>query len=346
MSAEVLYSGPGKLFFNGVPFQADGVNGQINAVLDEKTTERGTAMAGRVLETWDDIIGRVTVTPWDSWGILGALFPAYIGATTAQTSPYTVAHGQGTGQVQPGIRPHDLIAGTPNGLAAAKIWTQDGRLYNFVRAAITKHPGLKLGVGVPLYEQCELTCLGDPTLNPGASSFLIAGNAITESSQSGGAGTTDPDTTGFSLADFVNGKWTGLWGTGTQWGGIVPLEPEDYWTLVTDVKYSPLTVQKLTRHYKFDSANFMIKARLIGPTHTQMLGEILTHTQGQIMTEASAADLVLSGPNSKTITLKNCEIKGAGFEFGGTRLGTGEVGFVTQMTFTSGTPQPLIIFSA
>jgi len=55
---------------------------------------------------------------------------------------------------------------------------------------------------------------------------------------------------------------------------------------------------------------------------------------------------VLSGPNSKTITLKNADAVGAGFEFGGTQLGTGEMGFVTTMTFTSGNPQPLLVFSA
>jgi hypothetical protein len=351
MSAETVYSGPAKLYFNGVPFQADGVNGQINAVLEEKTTERGVAMFGRILETWDDIIGRITVTPWDSWSILGALFPAYLGVTTTGISPYTVtnntvgAQPKGAGFLTVGTRPHDFASGSANGKAAAEIYTADGRLYNFVRGAITKHPGMKLGVGVPLFEQAEITCLGDPAAIPGASGFMLAGNAITES------GASDPDGTGFSLMDFVNGKWTGNWGV----TGYTALEPEDYWTLVSDVKYSPLTVQKLTRHYKFDSANFMVKGRIIGPTHTQLASKILSHTQGMVMTEGSLGlntgvqDLVLTGPGSpsKTITLKNCEVKGAGFEFGGTRLGTGEVGFVTQQQFSAGSPTPAsLIFSA
>jgi hypothetical protein len=55
--------------------------------------------------------------------------------------------------------------------------------------------------------------------------------------------------------------------------------------------------------------------------------------------------LVLTGPSSKTITVKQTEIKGAGFEFGGTKLGTGEIGFVSKMNFAAGAPQPLLVFS-
>lgn len=334
MSAQTLYSGPGKLFFNGVGFQADGENGQINCTLDEKTTQRGTAMFGRLLETLDDQIVKIAMTPFDSWGILGALFPTILGVTTTAGA---VTNGAGTGLLAVGTRPHDFAAGSVNGLAAAKIFTSDGRLYNWVRAAMTKHPEMKLGVGQTLFGGAELTCLGDPGANPGSSGFILAGNAITETAA------TDPDSTGFALTDFVNGAWVGAWGAVT---GFTAMQAEDYWTLVTDVKYSPLTVQKITRHMKLDSAAFMIKARIAGPTHTQIVGKILAHTSGQILKETSAVDLVLTGPASKTITLKGCEIKGAGFEFGGTRLGTGEVGFVTETAFASGVPAPTLLFSA
>jgi hypothetical protein len=64
-------------------------------------------------------------------------------------------------------------------------------------------------------------------------------------------------------------------------------------------------------------------------------------------------DLALSGPNGKSITLKNADVVGAGFEFGGTRLGTGEIGFVNGMAFSGGgsgqngqAVQPLLVFSA
>ena len=47
------------------------------------------------------------------------------------------------------------------------------------------------------------------------------------------------------------------------------LEAENGWDLICDVKYSPITVQKITRLYKLDSARFMLRGRLVGPTHTQ-----------------------------------------------------------------------------
>jgi hypothetical protein len=91
----------------------------------------------------------------------------------------------------------------------------------------------------------------------------------------------------------------------------------------------------------------MAKARLVGPTHTQLVAQIGTHTSGTLAgSGTNAADLVLTGPGSKTITVKQTELRGAGFEFGGTKLGTGEIGFVTQMKFNgSGVPQPLLTFS-
>ncbi len=93
----------------------------------------------------------------------------------------------------------------------------------------------------------------------------------------------------------------------------------------------------------------MAKVRPYGPTHTQIdaaIGVNAGRTLGsQLANATTAADLVLSGPNSKTITLKNADVVGAGFEFGGTKLGTGEIGFVTTMQFTAGAPQPLLVFS-
>ena len=184
----------------------------------------------------------------------------------------------------------------------------------------------------------KITALWDAADAPGgaAANFL----AITES------GATDPDTAGFT-PDFVNGHWTGAWGSVT---GFTGMEVEDFWQLQVQAKYSPLTVQKLTRHLKLDSVEFMVKGRLAGPTHTQLTAKILAHTLGGTLGEATATDLVLSGPSSKTVTLKDAEVflDNSGFEFGGTKLGTGEVAFVSKVDF-SGTPsgpQPALIFSA
>jgi hypothetical protein len=330
-----FYSGPGKSYFNSLGFQADGENGQINAVLDHKTTQRGTAMFGRIRETVDEVIGKVSLTPFDNWGLLRTMFPQFLGVTT----------GANTGALVIGARPHDNMRVTGAGSSVAQvplsIWTPDGRIYQFVRAAITKHPELKLGTGQPLFGQIEFTCLGDLTKNVGDSGYLITGSAITES------GGSDPGSA-FAMSDFINGQWTGAWGTGAGFGGDggAALQAEEFFTLVPEVKYDPLAVMKVTRQMKLASVNFMVKCRPVGPTHTQIAAAILGQASGYSMATTNGADLVLTGPSSKTITLKNCEIKGAGFEFGGNKLGTGEIGFVTSVTFTTGAAQPSLVFSA
>lgn len=330
----VIYSGPGKvvLAVGASPtlyaLQAEGENGPVQLKIAEKRTRRSQAMHGYVRSTLDDQMAEMTFTPFDSWALLAVLYPSYLGISVGATA----------GALLIGTRPHDATSGAANGLAPCKVWTPDGRLYNMVRSAITKHPSLRLGVGQPLFEGCTITGLADLSKDLGGSGALIAGNAITETAAS------DPDTAGFAV-DFLNGHWTGAWGAIS---GFTAMEVEDYWTVEIAAKYSPLTVQKRTVHMKLDSVEIMVKGRLVGPTHTQLAGKILAHTLGGVLAEGSATDLVLTGPSSKTVTLKDCEVflDNQGFEFGGTRLGTGEVAFVTKIDFTTGAPGPALIFSA
>jgi hypothetical protein len=320
------YTGPAKTYFNAVGMQANGAQGQVQANLLEKTSDVGTAQFGKIAETLDDATAEITLTPFDNWGLLRTLFPAYLGVTC----------GTDAGSLLIGTRPH----GSAN--AATKIWTPDGRLYNFVRTAITQHPQLNLGNGEALFGAIKITALGDIAKNPGDDSFLLDSNAITET---GGA---DPGGA-MTMADFVRGRWFGGWGTLAGFGGDGGdlMEAEEGWQLVPDIKYSPRTVQKVTRHMVLDSVAFMIKGRPVGPTQTQIAAAMLAHSAGsRFGAGTNAANFVLTGPLTKTITLANAEIKGAGFEFGGTKLGNGEVGFVGSISFTSGAPDVLLTFSA
>lgn len=330
--AESFYTGPAKVYLgvNSVALQANGAQGQVKGTISTKTSDAGTAMFGKIAEVVTDVTAEIDITPFDSWHLLPTLFPTYLGVTTASGS------GNGAGVLGIGTRPH----GATN--SPCKLWTPDGRLYNFVRAAVTAHPTLKLASGEPLFGAVKITCLGDFAALMGASGFLLAGNAITES-----AGADPGDA--FAMTDFVRGRWTGAWGTLAGFGGdgSSTLEAEDGWEIVPDVKYHAVTVQGLTRHMVLDSVSFMAKCRPVGPTQSQIATALLAYTLGQRLgNSTNAADLVLTGPNTKTITLKNTDIKGAGFEFGGAKLGNGELGFVCGMTFTTGAPQPLMVFSA
>ena len=317
-----IYAGPGKVFLGTVGFQPNGVNGAIKAGIEEKTDVRASAMFGEMFETLADQMGKVTTTPWDNWSLLPTLFPTYLGVSTLG--------GTNAGALAVGSNPFGATL-TPMG-----VYTPDGRLYDFVRGAITRHPTMKFCAGEPLFGDIELTALGDPAKNPGDASFLIAGNAITES------GATDPDATGFGIADFGQTHWTAAWGAMT---GFTGMEAEDGFQLASDVKYNFYAVQKVTRIAKLSSARFMIKARLTGPTHTQLLSYVTAHKSGAILAENTAPDLVLTGSNGKTVTLKNCEVKGAPFEFGSTKLNLGEVAFVTKLPVAASVAPPQLIFS-
>lgn len=324
--AQAFYTGPVKVYFNATGLQVNGAQGQGKFNIAEKTSDAGTSQFGKIAETLDDVVGEIDFTPFDNWGSLATLFPSYLG----------VSVGAVAGALLIGTRPH----GAAN--AACKLWTPDGRLYNAVRAAITTHPSLKLNPGEPLFGACKITCLGDPTLSPGAASYLLAANAITET------GGVDPGGA-MTMADFVRGRWTAAWGILAGFGGDggAALEGEDGWEIIPDIKYHAVAVQKVTRHMVLDSVAFMAKCRPVGPTQTEIAGAVLAHTAGsRFGAGANAADLVLTGPSGKTITLKQAEIKGAGFEFGGTKLGNSEIGFVSSMTFTGGAPGPLLVFSA
>ena len=294
------------------------------------------AMFGRISEQLRDETAEITVKPFDNWGLMGTLFPVYVGATTAA----------GAAALLIGKRPHAESA--PFG--DTKVWTPDGRLYDAVRTAIVGHPSLHLGVAKALYGDVRILAIGDLTKVPGASGYLFANNAITES----GAG--DPGGQ-MTLADFVREAWNGVWSGGTgvtpapgfgaaagSLGGTAPIQAEEEWTIETAIKYSQLKVQGRTLAAKLDSCAFMARCRPFGPSHTDILAAIGQHSHGQRL---GSGDLALTGQLSgKLITLKNAEVRGAGFEFGGTTLGTGEVGFVNTMQFSGGVPGPLIVFSS
>lgn len=318
------YAGPAKTYINSIALQPEGENGATNVVIDEKTADVASALTGSIAQTFEEPFAKVSTTPFDNWGNLATLFPI---------APVSV--GGVAGALQIGQNP---FSG-----AEVKVWTPDGRLYDFVNGAITKHPIVFLGPSKPLFNACEISLIGDPTKNPGDAGFLMNG-PITES------GAADPGGQ-FTMEDFIRGRWTGAWGA---IAGFTALEAEDFWQISVAAKYSFQQVQKVTKRAKMDSVEIMAKARLVGPSHTQLLAKILAHTSGSVMAEglvtggaASATDLVLSGPSAKTITLKNCEVKtNAGFEFGGTSLNTGEVGFIRCVSFAGGVGAPVLLFSA
>jgi len=325
-----LYAGPGKLYAATYVLWPEGENGVLKYEIAQEKDDAAQAMHGRVLSTLGDTIGRISLTPFDNWTALKYLFPAFLGVTTAA----------GAGALAIGTRPHNVAAGSD---VPATIWNPDGVKIVVARTAVTKHPDLHLGVGKALFGPVEWTAIPASSTAVGTAAAF---HAITES------GAADPGGQ-MIVTDFIREAWTGAWGAVAGFGGDggAALQAEEEWTITSEVKYSPLKVMRQTLAMKLDSVQFMAKARVVGPTWTQIEANVLTgrvtgSRWGNPGAQGSAIDLVLTSTSGKTITLKNADVHGEGFEFGGTRLGTGEVGFVNQMSFTSGAPNPLLIFSA
>lgn len=260
--------------------------------------------------------GKITLTPFDNWGLLGTLYPAYLGASV----------GARAGVLAIGTK---LVSGAA--LVQTKIYVPgDGRMYTALNTGITKVPDLHLGVGHALYGPMEIAVVGDPAKELGGSGFLYS---ITET------GATDPGGV-FTMTDCIRERWSGAWGE-TYTG----MQAEEEWVVSCEMKVQAYKVQKLTRLIKLISVAFMAKARLVGPTHTQIDTMIGVNSSRVLGSAFSGTDLVLTSTSGKVITLKSCAPVGTGFEFGGGKLGTGETGFVNELVLTAGVPQPLITFS-
>jgi hypothetical protein len=325
-----LYAGPGKLYFNSISLFPEGDNGAIKAEVQQEILDVSSGFHGRMTGVQAGLVAKISLTPFDSWGALATLFPTYLGVTV----------GASTGALAIGAHPHNVSGGSD---LPGVIWTPDGRSYTFPRCAITKHPDLHLGVDKALFGGIELTALvatGKSMGSAGALYTIVASAAADPGGQ-------------MTLSDFQRGAWTGVWGTATGFGGDAtpyPIEAEDGWTITSEIKYSALPVQKMIRAFKLDSVKFMAKVRPYGPTHPNIDAALAINSSrllgSQYASSTTAQDLVLTNQNSKTITLKKADVFGAGFEFGGTKLGNGEIGFVNTMQFTAGVAQPLLAFSA
>lgn len=309
-----LYAGPGKVFLNNVGLQAEGENGPIRAVINEDTAEYAAAMFGRIGEQLRDQTAEITTRPFDNWSLMSTLYPRRIGVTTRSS----------TGALSVGDRPHGASD------IPAKIWAPDGRLYTFFRTAVVGHPTMHLGIGKALFGDCTINAIGATNSLLGDPLYMMS---VVESAapDPGGAMTMD---------DFVRTSWTGTWGTLT---GFDAIQAEEEWTVDVAAKYSYLKVQGRTLAAKLDSVNCMARCRPYGPTHTQIMARLAAHKHGQRLFQADLTLTSLAG--LKTITLKNAEVKGGGFEFGGTTLGTGEIAFVNEIVFSAGIPQPGLIIS-
>ena len=312
-----IYAGPAKVYRDGVAYFPEGENGSVNFTIEQEKLPVASALVGQARFQQGDVTGKITVTPFDNWGLLAKLFPPALGASVGVTA----------GVLAIGTK---LASGAA--LVPTKIWVPgDARLYTAVNTAIVKPPDLRLGVGKALYGPMEIACIGDASKPLGSAGFLYS---IDESAAADPGGV-------MTMTDCIREKWTAAWGS-----EYADMEAEEEWVVKCEIKVQAYKVQKLTCLIKLISASYMVSGRVVGPAHTVLDTMVGINVSREPGSSFEGEDLVLTSSSGKVITLKNAAPVGIGFEFGGSRLGTGEIGWVNAMTITAGVVQPLITFSA
>ncbi len=318
MAIPNIYAGPGKFYRNGKAYFADGENGEISFDIEQEKLEVASALTGFIRYNQGDAVGRIKLKPFSDWDLLPEIYPDYLGAS----------HGASPGSVVIGSR----LFGPDAAPIPGKIWVPgDGRSYTAVRTGILKPPSMHLGVGVPMFDEMEVMAVVDMSKKIGDAACLYTHVA---------SGAADPGGD-LEMANFVQGEWIG------SWGAYTGMEAEEEWVIVPEVKYQLYKKQKVTILGKLISVRWMVKVRLVGPTHAQLTTALGLHN-GRLVGSGFGTedDLSLEHASGKSINFIGADVVGAGFEFGGQKLGTGEVGFVNSQLFEGGDGAPLIEFSA
>jgi hypothetical protein len=216
---------------------------------------------------------------------------------------------------------------------AALQWVSNNGDVITVRAgAVTRMPDLILGVEKAGIGEMEFSGVVGNGLDPSASNsyYTIA------TGQTFGA----PAVT---AAKIPRQKYMAAWG---NVAGFTSFQAQEEWTIAHELKLGPVKIQGRTVDMKILSYRAMAKCRPAEPTMAQIDGALLA--QGAAATHgaklsATAADLVITGAQTVSVTVKNAALKRAGFVFGGKALRNGELGWVSTINVSSGTATAALV---
>lgn len=204
-----------------------------------------------------------------------------------------------------------------------------------VRAgAVTKMPDLILGVekaGIGPMEFCGVVGNG---LEASASNsyYTIAS----------GQGFAPP---AVLTSKIPRQKYTAAWGSVA---GFTSFQAQEEWTITHELKLAPVRIQGRTVDMKILSYRCMAKCLPAEPTMANIDAALLAQGSAAMhgaKLSSTAADLVITGAQTVSVTVKNAALKTAGFVFGGKALRNGEIGFVSTINVSSGTATPALVLA-
>ena len=290
--------GPCKLSDNGtILYFEDGVKITPEPVWRQVASSLG----GDQDDVLVDLTYKITGRPKSVWtsGYRGALLPDTL-------TNFTATGGRVCGSAN---RPLIITATDAHG-------------FSFTRGALTKMPGLFLGVGNPLYDEVEYTC------------YIGQGKALTD---------TDAfyaeNTTAWAQAEYPTthqeAVCTGAWGAVTGWDAVWA---EAGYKLAHESKLEPVKSGNITVDHRVTGYRGMVTFNPQEPTTAQLLTALAFQgTGGGIGTRRStnAADFVVSG-SGVSVTLKSAGLQKGVFQFDNKLNRHGEFAMITALT-TPGT---------
>ncbi len=197
------------------------------------------------------------------------------------------------------------------------IHSLSGTKVTFVNAALTKAPEIYLSPVKTAFGAAELTALlGLNKAASDAESFYKVASATYA------AGNPAP---------------TGIVGVayGATYGATTIDDTLDGWTIAIDYQLDPVTTDKLgTIDYTLGGVTVTARCTPLGLSESQIL-QMQGLNKGRGASMRGENDLVITGTNGLTVTLKNASMIRGPLQWGTTTLRTGEVEFRAQRSFTN-----------
>ena len=140
-------------------------------------------------------------------------------------------------------------------------------------------------------------------------------------------------------------KYTAAWGSAVGFGSF---QAQEEWTITHELKLAAVKIQGRTVDMKITSYRAMAKCRPAEPTMANIDAALLAQGAGAAhgaRLSSMAADLVITGAQTVSVTVKNAALKTAGFVFGGKALRNGEIGFVSTLNVSSGTATAALVLA-
>jgi hypothetical protein len=204
--------------------------------------------------------------------------------------------------------------------------SNNGDVITLTSGLIGKMPDLELGVDGPVLGRMEIWGVignGDNASTANSYYTLQTGQSYSNPAVPG-------------TAVLGRQEFTAAWGS---IAGFTSFQAQDKWTISHELKLEAVTIQGRTRAFKLASYRVMAKCKPLGPTMSQVDAALYaqgTGAAGGGRLSTNAANLVITGSSSMTVTLGNAALKTAGYIFGGKPLRLGELGWVSTLGIANG----------